>query len=116
MMGLRWENPDPLATCRLRRDCKDLVGPVTISFNYKKTENAPTGDLPFYFFWQLFIFSRMGKTKQLRKHGKLGTGNKAWQNVSENIRRSRSEILSLDNLIGIWTDYDATIDLDRLTC
>ena len=40
MMGLKIDNPGGLSIVRLRRDEKDLVGPIGISFTYKKDEHA----------------------------------------------------------------------------
>ncbi len=112
LFGLRWENPEPLATCRLRRDCKDLVGPVTISFNYKKTENNPTGDLPFSFLATLYFF-KDGLNQTVTKSWSAGAGNKVWQTVSEAFGTAGQKYFHL-TILWYLDGYDATIDLDRL--
>ena len=40
MMGLHIQNPNGENIVRLRRDEKDLIGPINISFNYRKEEHA----------------------------------------------------------------------------
>lgn len=112
LFGLRWENPDPLATCRLRRDCKDLVGQVTIDFNFQKTENNPTTDKDFSFLATLYYFED-GQNKTETHNWSIGAGNKAWQTVSETFGTADQKYFHL-TILWYLDGYDATIDLDRL--
>ena len=42
LFGLEMSNPDGLADIQMRRDDKDLVGPIDIAFKYKKIEVTPS--------------------------------------------------------------------------
>ena len=47
LYGLKMSNPLAASPIRVRLHLKDLVGPLTIAFDYKKQEILPTGGLPF---------------------------------------------------------------------
>jgi hypothetical protein len=112
MMGLEIQNPGGSTNVRLRRDEKDLVGPITIAFTYQKTENAPTGDKPFkfiataYYFWE-------GKNLTLTKEWSAPTGNVSWTSVSESFGVSGQKYFHL-TIIWYLDNYDAIVDLDHL--
>jgi len=110
--GLRWKNPDPLATCRLRRDCKDLVGNVTLAFNYKKTEIAPTGDKAFSFLATLYYFED-GLNKTETHNWSAPAGNVDWVSVSEVLTTKARNYFHL-TILWYLDGYNAIIDLDRL--
>lgn len=112
LMGISWQNPDPLATCRLRRDCKDLEGQVTIAFNYEKTEYNPTTDKPFSFLATLYYFED-GLNKTETHEWSAGAGNKAWQAVSETFGTAGRKYFHL-TILWYLDGYDAKINIDRL--
>lgn len=112
MMGLRWQNPDPLASCRLRRDCKDLEGQVSVSFNYKKTEIAPTGDKAFSFLATLYYFEA-GEIKTETHTWSAPAGNVAWASVSETFGTAGRDYFHL-TILWYLDGYDAKVDIDRL--
>lgn len=112
LFGLRWQNPTPIAICRLRRDEKDLVGTVTIAFNYKKTENAPTGGTPFKFIATLYYYVH-GVIKTETHTWSAPAGNVAWASVSEAFGTGTRKYF---HLIILWylDSYNAEVDIDRL--
>lgn len=112
LFGMRWQNPDPLATCRLRRDCKDLEGQVTIAFNYEKTEIAPTGDKAFSFLATLYYFEG-GENKTETHEWSAPAGNVAWASVSETFGTAGRKYFHL-TILWYLDGYDAKVDLDRL--
>jgi len=112
LFGLRMYNPSGLTNVRARRDEKDLTGPITISYSFLKTENAPTGDQPFKFVAMAYYFDA-GKIKTLTHEWSTGAGNKAWQSVSEQFGVAGQKYF---HLTVIWSidGYDAIVDIDRL--
>lgn len=80
--GLLMSNPGPVAQCRLQRDDVQLTGQVTLSFNYKKTENVPTGGDPFNFLATLWYF-KGGQILTETHTWSAPAGNVAWASVSE---------------------------------
>ena len=112
LMGLCWQNPDPLATCRLRRDCKDLNGQITLAFNYEKTEYALTTDKSFSFLATLYYFED-GLNKTETHSWSAGAGNKAWQSVSETFGTAGRKYFHL-TILWYLDGYNAKVNLDRL--
>lgn len=80
--GLLMSNPGPVAQVRLQRDDVQLTGQVTVSFNYKKVENAPTGGDPFKFIATLYYF-KAGLIYTETHTWNAPAGNVAWASVSE---------------------------------
>ena len=80
--GLLISNPGPVAQVRLQRDDVILTGQITLSFNYKKVENAPTGGDPFKFDVILYYFDG-GEIKTETHTWSAPAGNVAWAAVSE---------------------------------
>ncbi|HUV42313.1 MAG TPA: hypothetical protein VMY36_00135 [Patescibacteria group bacterium] len=112
LFGMRLQNPSGSVNVRLRRDEKDLVGPVTIAFNYLKTENAPTGDLPFKFIATLYYFAD-GQNKEITHEWSAPAGNVDWVSVFEQFGVVGLPYFHL-RLIWYFDGYDAIVDLDRL--
>jgi hypothetical protein len=112
VMGLRLQNPGPESEVRVRNDEKDLVGPITISFNYKKTENVASPGNPFYcvatayYFWE-------GKNQTVTTTWTAPDGNIDWTTANLTLG---SYPIKYFHLTIIWylDNYDATIDLDHL--
>lgn len=111
MMGLRLDDPGGVEAMELRRDEKDIVGPITISFNYKKTENAATPSVPFKFVATAYWFAD-GKNKTLTHEWSAPAGNVPWASVSEVFGVPGLKYFHL-TIIWYLTDYDATVDLDH---
>lgn len=112
MMGLLAKNPGGATNVRWRRDQKDVEGQITVAFNYKKTENAPTGDQPFKFNATLYYFEG-GQNKTETHEWTAPAGNVAWAAVSETFGTAGRQYF---HLTVIWSldSYDANIEMDRL--
>ena len=112
MMGFQIQNPGGSTNVRFRRDEKDLVGPVSIAFNYQKTEISPTGDQPFKFVATLYYFDA-GQNKTLAKEWSAPSGNVSWASVSESFGVSGQKYFHL-TVEWYLDSYDATLNLDHL--
>jgi len=78
MFSLEIANPGGVSDVQFRRDEKDIVGPIQIDFNYKKTENAPTGDQPFRFLATAYFFSLSPfKSRKVCPHVKTDNSSRA---------------------------------------
>jgi len=75
-------NPAGVANVQLRRDDADLTGQVTLSFNYKKVEYAPTGGDPFKVEIVLYYFED-GQNKTETHSWQAPPGNVDWASVQE---------------------------------
>ena len=111
VMGLRLDNPGGSENVRLRRDEKDLVGPIGISFTYKKTENSPTPSVPFKFLATAYYFDA-GHNLTLTHEWEAPSGNVDWSQVSESFGVSGQKYFHLTILFYL-DSYDATIYLDH---
>lgn len=80
--GLQMSNPTGSGNVRLQRDDVNLTGQVTLSFNYKKTEIAPTSSVPFKAEITLWYF-KDGQNKTETHTWTAPAGNVAWASVSE---------------------------------
>ncbi len=80
--GLVMKNPGGSEDVYIQRDDKDLIGPVTLSFNYKKVENSLTGGDPFNITVQLWYFED-GENKTENYTYNIGSGNIDWTEFSE---------------------------------
>ena len=80
--GLLMSNPSGVGNVRLQREDVNLMGQVTLSFNYKKTEVTPTGDQPFKAVITMWYFEA-GENKTETHTWTAPAGNVAWAAVSE---------------------------------
>ena len=105
-------NPGGVNDCELRFDNKDITGPITFSFNYKKVENQPTGGAPFGVEIILFWFKRGANRFEIYNF-EYPAGNVAWNTITEQIG---VEGRSYYHMKVKWTikDYDAYVLFDRI--
>ena len=111
VMGLEIQNPSGSVQLRLRRDEKDLVGPITINFTYQKTENSPTGGTPFKFTATAYYFAD-GQNQTETHEWSAPSGNAAWTQVAESFGVSGRKYYHLTVLFQM-DNYDAIVDLDH---
>ena len=112
VMGLELQNPGGGALVRLRRDEKDLVGPIKIEFTYQKTENSPTPSVPFKFIATAYYF-KLGEIATLEHTWTAPAGDVPWASVSESFGVSLEKYFHL-TIIWYLDSYDAIVDLDHL--
>lgn len=112
MMGLELQNPGGSTNVRLRRDEKDLVGPIEIEFTYQKTENAVTPSVPFKFIATAYYFDA-GQNKTLTHEWSAPAGNVNWAQVSESFGVAGQKYFHL-TIIWYLDAYNAIVDLDHL--
>jgi len=112
VMGLEIQNPGGSTNVRLRRDEKDLVGPIKIEFNYLKTENALTASVPFKFVATAYYF-KLGEIVTLEHTWTAPAGNVPWASVSESFGTASQKYFHL-TVIWYLDAYDAIVDLDHL--
>ncbi len=112
MMALELQNPLGLTNVRLRRDEKDLVGPIGISFTYQKTEFSPTGDLPFKFVATAYYFEG-GKNKTETFEWSAPSGDVSFSQVTQSFGVSGRKYFHL-TIVWYLDSYDAVVDLDHL--
>lgn len=111
VMGLELQNPSGVNEVRLRRDEKDLVGPLSIDFTYLKTENSPTGGTPFKFIATAYFFEA-GKNNTEILECEVPAGDAGWTQVSESFGVPGRKYFHL-TVIFYMDYYDAIIDLDH---
>ena len=112
MMGLEIQNPGGSTNVRIRRDEKDLIGPIGIDFTYLKTENSPTASVPFKFQATAYYFEG-GQNKTLIHDWNAPAGNVGWTQVSESFGVAGQKYFHL-TIIWYLDAYDAIVDLDHL--
>jgi len=105
--GLLMSNPGPVAQVRLQRDDVILTGQITLAFNYKKVENAPTGGDPFNFVATLYYFED-GLIKTEAHTWNAPAGNVAWAAVSETYGTA-DRVYFHHRVIFYLDDYDADV-------
>lgn len=81
MMGLQISNPTGSGVVQAQRYDIVLTGPISLSFNFKKVENAPTGGLPFRVHAIAYYFEG-GENKYEEYTYDFPSGNLDWQNKS----------------------------------
>lgn len=112
MMGLEIQNPGGLLNVQLRRDEKDLNGPIGINFTYLKTENAVTGGDPFKFFATAYYFEG-GRNGTETLEWTAPAGNVAWSQVTQTLGIAGRKYFHL-TIIWSLNLYDAIVDMDHL--
>lgn len=112
VMGLEIQNPGGVTNVRLRRDEKDLVGPIGIDFTYQKAEIAPTGDQPFKFVATAYYF-KLGEIATLEHTWTAPAGNVNWTLVSESFGDALEKYFHL-TITWYLDSYDAIVHLDHL--
>lgn len=113
MHGLKITNPGGTENIRIRLHFKDLVGPLTIAFNYRKQQySAPSGQ-SFNFTATAYYFDA-GLNISVTKDWESPTGDVAWATVSETFGTSQRKYFHL-TLEFKLDDYDADVFLDNLS-
>lgn len=111
MMGLQLSNPDGTGTVTAKRYDIVVQGEMTVIFSYKKTENAPTGGLPFRVHAIAYYFEE-GENKSEEHTFDAPAGNVDWTQISFNLGtagRYYFEVIVTFEL----TDYDADVIIDN---
>ncbi len=111
MMGLEIQNPGGLETVTLRRDEKDLVGPIGINFTYQKIENAAAPGVGFRFVATAYYFDA-GENKTSVLEWSAPSGNVSFSQVSESFGVAGRKYYHL-TIYWYLESYDAIIDLDH---
>ena len=107
MFGLKMANPGGSGNIRLKRGDIALVGQVTVAFNYKKVENAPTGDQPFKF-EAILTYLEAGENKTETHTWEAPAGNVAWAAVSETFGTVGRNYISIE-VTWHLDSYDAEV-------
>ena len=105
--GLLMGNWGGVGNVRLQRDDVDLTGQVTVSFNYKKVERAPTPSVPFKFLATLYYFED-GENKMETHTWNAPAGNVDWASVSETFGTANRLYYHL-RVIFYLDSYDADV-------
>lgn len=112
LYGLKFSNPGGGDLIRARLHLKDLVGPLTISFNYKKGQYDIPADQSFNFEATAFYFDG-GLNISDVKTWESPTGDIAWASVSQSWGTTGRKYFHL--IIEFKLDnYDADVFLDNL--
>jgi hypothetical protein len=112
LYGLKMSNPLATSPIRVRLHLKDLVGPLTLAFDYKKQEILPTGGLPFSMTATAYYFDA-GLNLAHVTNWTAPSGNVAWTSVSiswGNAQRSYFHLI----IEFILDNYNANTFLDNL--
>lgn len=112
MFGLQIDNPGGGEDVQLRRDEKDLIGPITIEFNYKKTQYSPTASVPFKMVATAYNFLD-GENQQIVGEWSAPAGNVDWTHASLTLGVANWKYFHL-TIIWYLTDYDASVSIDQL--
>lgn len=113
LYGLKVANPGGSGNIRIRLHLKDLVGPLTISFNYKKVQYSVPAGLSFNFKAQAFKFDG-GLNIVSEKEWISPTGNVAWASVSQIFGSTGIKYFHLTVEFKL-DNYDADVFLDNLS-
>lgn len=105
--GLQMSNPGGLANVRLQRDDIILTGEISLTFNYKKVENAPTGGDPFNFVVTLW-YMEGGEIKTETHTWEAPAGNRPWDEVHESYGTAGRKYFH-HRIIFYLDDYDADV-------
>jgi hypothetical protein len=112
LYGLKISNPGGGDLIRVRLHLKDLTGPLTIAFNYKKGQYALPADKSFNFTAQAFYFDG-GLNIVDTKEWESPTGDVAWAVVSQSWGTSGKKYFHLTIEFKL-DNYDADVFLDNL--
>ena len=112
LYGLKMSNPGAKAPIRFRLHLKDLLGPITISFNYKKQEILPTGGLPFTMNATAYYFDG-GLNIADTTTWSAAAGNVAWALASKTFGTAGQKYFHLI-VECILDNYEADIFFDNL--
>lgn len=113
MMGLQISNPDGSGTVTAKRYDIAVQGEITVTFSYKKTENAPTGGLPFRVHAIAYYFEQ-GENKSEESTFDAPSGNVGW--TQEDFTFGTADRYYFELIITFeLTDYDADVILDNFT-
>lgn len=112
LFGMVMDNPSGSSDIYMRRDDKDLIGPLTIKFSYKKDERTPSGSYAFkvqstaYYFWAGQVLSHTDTFTS-------PAGDVAWNTITRNFGTSGLKYFHLKVIFTIL-NYDAKIYLDNI--
>lgn len=112
LYGLKISNPGGVETVRIRFHLKDLIGPLTIAFNYKKQQYSPPADQSFKFDAAAYYFDG-GLNITETKSWTSPTGDVAWALVSQSWGTVGKKFFHLTIEFKL-DNYDADVFLDNL--
>jgi len=112
LYGLKISNPGGSSQIRFRLHLKDLVGPLTISFNYKKGQYTPPADKSFNFEAIAYYFEG-GLNISETNSWESPTGDVVWSLVSQSWGMAGRKYFHLTVEFKL-DNYDADVFLDNL--
>ncbi len=109
--GLKMQNPLGIETQFLTYDCKDLVGPITVAFNYKKNEFSVPTSLSFGVHIDMYYFED-GLIKNETVDYVSGTGTFDWYSFNETIGTPNRKYFHVVIMLYLYY-YDAEVFIDN---
>jgi len=111
LFGLELTNPSAALDVTVRRDDKDLVGPISYEFEYKKDENTPSGSFTFRVQVTAYYFTPGSYDTDVDTFD-APAGNVGWNKISRTFGTSLRKYFHVITTISIKF-YDAVVQIDN---
>jgi len=112
LFGLKLANPGGALDVEMRRDDKDLVGPITIKFAYKKNEITPSATAAFKVNCTAYYFT-YGSYSSDTDNFSAPAGNVGWNTIERSFGPNLRKYFHFKIVFTI-KDYDAEVYIDNV--